>query len=166
MGKKRKTKAKPRQETVQDRLQALYDQHGKLTPDLVVEDAKNPDSILHGQFNWDVDHAAHEHWKEVARDLIRSVRLIVTTETTSVSCVAYVRDPNSPADEQGYLQVNRVRTDADVAREVLVEEFSRAASALARARELAAVFGMQNDVEELIEGVHSARRRVPQEARQ
>lgn len=160
-----KRKPKKAAETVQERLQQLYEQYGTLTADLVVSDAKNPESILHSHFDWDVDKAAMEHWRDTARGLIRSVRLVITTETTAVTCVAYVRDPSAPADQQGYAQVSRVRTDADAAREVLVEEFSRAAAALKRAKELAVVFGLQDDVEELIGQVHATRERVPAEAR-
>jgi len=156
---------KPPRGAVESRLQELYQEHQKLTPDMVVADARHPDSILHGYFNWDVEHAANEHWRDIARSLIRSVRLVITTETTAVECVAYVRDPNSPSDEQGYLQVSRVRTEADVARDVLVDEFSRAASALKRARELATVFDMRKDVEDLIESVQATKRRVPKEDR-
>ncbi|HUT60598.1 MAG TPA: hypothetical protein VNA25_22360 [Phycisphaerae bacterium] len=156
---------KPPHGAVEARLQELYVEHGKLTPDLVVAEARKPKSILHGYFNWDIEHAAMEHWRDRARTLIRSVRLVITTETTAVECVAYVRDPNSPADEQGYLQVDKVRTEADVARGVLVDEFSRAASALSRARELAAVFNMRKDVDDLIESVQATKRRVPGEDR-
>ncbi len=161
---KRKKEAKPA-ETVADRLQQIYNLHGKLTPDIVIDEAKDPESILHGHFDWDVDAAALEHWRNQARRLISSVRVVFTTDTTAVACVAYVRDPSAPSDEQGYVQVNQVRTDTDRSREVLVSEFSRAAAVLTRAKEIAAVFGMENEVEELIGRVHDTRQRVPTEAR-
>jgi len=161
MGKaKQKTAAVRRLVTVDECLQSLYEDHGKLTPDLVVSAARDPESPLHGHFNWDVEAAALEQWREVARGLIRSVRVMFSTETMQISSVAYVRDPGLPANEQGYVRVGDVRRDKDAAHAVLVAEFSRAAAALTRSRELAAVFGLREEVEDLIERVHTAKRRT------
>jgi hypothetical protein len=147
-------------DTVQERLYALYKKHKGLTPDLVVADAKREDSPLHEHFNWDVEQAAEAYWREQARTLIRSVRFEVQVESTHVACVAYVRDPNAPVGEQGYLHVSQVRTEKDVARAVLREEFSRAGAALTRARELASVFGLKREVESLMERVDKARKKL------
>ncbi len=150
-------------QSVDDVLRSLYYLHGTLKPDLVIEAARDPGSVLHNRFNWDVGIAAHEHWRYVARGIIRSVRVEVRTETTTVSCVAYVHNPDS-GREQGYIAVRTVRTDRDAARSVLVDEFSRAASALSRARELAVAFALAEDVEDIIGRVKSIRDKVQEEA--
>jgi hypothetical protein len=152
-------------ETVEQRLQELYEQNKRLTPEMVVADARDPDSILHSHFNWDVEKAANEYWLDRARQLIRSVKLVISTETVSLSCVAYVRNPELPEGEQGYVQVDQVRSDAEMARAVLVDEFAKAAAALTRARALAAVFGLMDDVEDLISNMHTVRGKVPDERR-
>lgn len=123
---------------------------GRIRPDDVVEDAKDTDSPLHQCFNWDVDKAAFAHWMDRARELIRAVRVNFTTDTTVVNSVAYVRDPSLAEDEQGYISVATLRTDEDLAREAAVYEFSRAAGALRRAREVATVLGLQVEVDKLI----------------
>jgi hypothetical protein len=62
--------------SLRDQLQAVYDQHGTLTPQLVVELARDPAHPLHGRFDWD-DRSAGEAWRrEQARQLIRSVRVV------------------------------------------------------------------------------------------
>lgn len=147
-------------EAVKKRLIEIEEANGgRLTPDAVVRDAKRKDSPLHSCFEWDVKKAAAAHWIEQARDLITSIRIVVKTERTNVSAVYYVRDPAAKSGEQGYVSVTKVRTDADMAREVLVAEFGRVADMLRRARELAAALEAQSEVEALLQGVVGLRQR-------
>ena len=133
---------------------------GRLTPDAVIQDARNEDSPLHDQFEWDVDKAAYRHWVERARDLITSVRVVQRVEKQTVSTVFYVRDPAASHDEQGYVSLNTLRSDADLAREAIHAEFLRARAVLQRARTLAAVLELSSEVEELAERVDAVIERV------
>jgi hypothetical protein len=135
-------------------LNALTEQAGgRLTPSLVVEAAADPQSVLHDQFEWD-DSKASKAWRlDQARTLIRSVHVRITTETTSVSVVAYVRDPDASGDEQGYVSTARIMDDKDRARAALIGEFERVASLLKRARELAIAFDMVGEVDAMTESV-------------
>lgn len=137
---------------------------GRLTPDDVVKDAKRKDSPLHELFEWDTRKAAAAYWVEQARQIITSVRVQVRTDTTKVSAVYYVRDPSAEHGEQGYVSVARLRSDADLARDALVAEFSRVADMLRRARELAAVLDAQPEVENLLQTVVGLRQRFAQQA--
>jgi len=146
---------------VRERLQLLADKNGGLlTPDAVVADAAKKNSPLHAQFEWDDDKAAASYRIDQARALIRSIRIVVTTETTVVNSVAYVRDPRVPADEQGYISVLKVRTDKDLARDALVDEFSRAAGVLRRARELAVALDLAGEVDAVINEVEMVRTKI------
>ena len=131
---------------------------GRLTPDAVVADARKKDSPLHCCFEWDVKKAAAAHWIEQARELIVSVRVVIKTEHTRVTTPFYVRDPSAGA-KQGYVSVPRLRTESDLARDVLVAEFGRVADMLKRARGLAAALEAENDVEDLIKQVVGLRER-------
>jgi hypothetical protein len=149
------TKAKD----VAERLSELEEAGGGvLTPEAVVEDAKAKTSPLHGYFTWDVKKAAYAHWLEQARSLIRSVRYEHRTETRVISAVAYVRNPESNADEQGYVHTEKLRDDIELSREAVAYEFARAAAALTRAREIAVVLGISEDIDLLIDGVNALRR--------
>lgn len=150
-----------KREQIRLRLEAIENANaGRLTPDAVLADARDPESPLHDQFEWDKDKASQAYWIEQARELITSVRVIVKTETTTVRSVYYVRDPSAEHDEQGYVSVKRLRTDADMAREALVAEFSRVADMLRRAREMAVVLEMQGEVDELVTGIVGIRQRI------
>lgn len=127
--------------------------NGRLTADDVVKDAKLPDSPMHDCFEWNKTKAAQAYWIEQARSLITSVMVVTKTERSTVRSVYYVRDPSAGPKEQGYVSVQKLRTDADMAREVLIDEFSRAGAALHRARQLAKVLALEDEVEQLIAGV-------------
>jgi hypothetical protein len=137
---------------------------GRLTPDAVVRDARRKDSPLHAHFEWDVKKAAAAHWLDQARQLITSVRVLITTDKTKVHSVFYVRDPSAGTGEQGYVSVTRLRGDKDMAREAIVAEFTCVADRLRRARELAVALDAQEDVEALLQGVVGLRQRFMDEA--
>lgn len=60
---------------LREHLQQIYDEHGRLTPELVVETASDPDHPLYGRFEWLDAEAAHQHRLDQARGLIRQVRV-------------------------------------------------------------------------------------------
>ena len=116
-------------------LNALAGRTGKLTPEQVVEAAKNPKSPLHDCFTWD-NNAAAEKWRiEEARELIRSVRIEVTVEERTIRTVAYVRDPEKDAGESGYVAAMKVRKSSVGA--LLNSELAQIAALLERAAGIA-----------------------------
>jgi len=133
---------------------------GRLTPNLVLEEAKDPDSVLHGLFEWDDTFAAHQHRLFQARQIITSVRVVITTENKKISTVYYVRDPEADPTEQGYTSIDRLKTDKDLARESMVMEFSRATAYLQRAKNHAHALGLDEDIESLIDGVEQLKSRL------
>lgn len=154
-------RTKEQQNAIRERLEGIAAANGGLlTPEQVVADAKAKDSPLHAVFDWNVKDAAHNWWLCQARDLIRSVRVVIRTENTEVQTVGYVRDPSLPADTQGYRSTASIRSDHDKARDVLIDEFTRAAAALRRARELAAAFALSEQVDFIVEEIDTVRRKV------
>jgi hypothetical protein len=133
---------------------------GKITPQEVVEAAKDPESPLHGCFEWDNDQAADSFRLMQARALIRSVKIVVKTETTKVKAVGFVRDPSRESSDAGYVSVTSIKNDEDMKRDVLIAEFARAAAAIKRARALATVFGLTHEVDEFLERLDYMRGRV------
>lgn len=142
---------KEQKAAVQQRLREIEQANGgRLTPDDVVADAKKADSPLHPFFEWNKTKAAHAYWLEQARTLITSVVVMQKTEKVAVSTVFYVRDPTVKHNEQGYVSIETIRSNADMARDFLADEFARAASALARAKTYAKVLKFDDDVEKVI----------------
>jgi hypothetical protein len=65
---------------VADRLRFIADRDGELTASAVVDDARNATSPLRSHFEWDDKVAAHEHRLTQAQELIRRVKITVTSE--------------------------------------------------------------------------------------
>lgn len=133
---------------------------GVLTPDAVVADARRKDSPLHSCFQWDTKKAAQAYWVIQARELITSIRVEVRTETKVVSSVYYVRDPNAKSDKQGYVSVKTLKTDEEMARDALIQAFSRVADLLRSARDLAAVLEVEDRVDKLVDDIVIFRRDI------
>lgn len=130
-------------EIVRDALAKLEEDGGTLTPQAVVEAAKNPSHALHEYFEWDDSSAAHAWRVEQARVLIRSVKLVVTVDRVEFSTVHYVRDPRVPHEDQGYVSIPNAQGDADLAQQIIRQEFSRADAALTRAQDVAKALGVE-----------------------
>lgn len=65
---------------LQQQLQAIYDQHGTLTPELVVEAARPDNSPLHAYvFDKPPDQAAEAYYRERAHRLIQRVDVLFTS---------------------------------------------------------------------------------------
>lgn len=119
-------------------LDAVSEAHGGiLRPEDVVDAARSPSSILHVSFTWDDQRAATERRLEQARQLIRGIRYVRHDSRTSTPVVAYVRNPDAPRQEQGYVETLSLANDQDRAREVIDQELVRIESLLLRARGLA-----------------------------
>lgn len=152
-------------QTIDDYLRALYRQHGLLTPALVVEDARRESSPLHDLFEWGVEKAAQAHWEHVARQLIRNVRVNIVHESKVLRAPFFVRDQSRPSGEQGYISIDQVRTDTDLARDTVADECARAAAAFRRASAVAAAVGVDQDVRALLDMTlaHGGRVKEPAE---
>src|ERR1035438_5102022 len=66
----------------------------RLTPDNVIELAKDPNSPLHGEFTWDVKEAALKTWRHEARELISSFTTQFTIHRTEHNVQEFVSDPD------------------------------------------------------------------------
>ena len=129
--------------SAQDALQAIYDEHGTLTPDLVVTLAADPDHELHPRFEWDDSEAARRYRLVQASGLIRSVTVNIDRgeDRGPVRVRAFVADhelgvgPAPDADEPAtvgaYRPVQEVIT-SDVLRTAWFRALARDWQALKR----------------------------------
>ena len=82
--------------TLRDHLQAIRDEHGALTPRLVVDTAADPDHPLHSRFDWD-DSTAADKWRiEQAGQLLRITYRPDPTKPVELRFFAAVRGENTP----------------------------------------------------------------------
>ncbi len=61
--------------SLREHIQAIYEEHNKLTPDLVLDAARHPDHPLHSRFEWDDTVAGEKYRKIQAQELIVVARV-------------------------------------------------------------------------------------------
>lgn len=118
--------------SLRDHLQAIYDEHGELTAELVVEEAKAKTHPLHDRFEWN-NSAAGAQWRQhQAAELIRSVKVVYREATEkeqakSVRAFHAVRGPKGHA----YQPAEKVAEDP-FARQLVLNDMKRDWEALKR----------------------------------
>jgi hypothetical protein len=143
-------------------LAALEAEHGVITAQAVVDRARDPDSPMHAHFEWDDTVAAERHREDQARALIRSVQIEITRREITFTVPKYISDPTSP--EHGYRDIAKLRTDPDVAHEVIATEMARAAAALRRAKAVAAGLSVESALTDIHERITTAQTRMQEGA--
>jgi hypothetical protein len=151
---------KPSRNDIHAEINRIYQEHNGITPSLLVEEAKNPESVLHHLFEWDDEKAGHAYRLDQARQIITSVKVNIVSETKMISAVSYVRDPRVPGDQQGYVSIETLKTDKDLAKESIKLEFARAYSHLQKAKLHAEVLGMQNQVGLLLTNLEETQQEI------
>jgi hypothetical protein len=129
------------------------EKRNRLDPATVVETAKAPDSPLHRFFEWNTDKAARLYNLEVARSMIRTVR--ITREITDHGVVRTIRVPpyiSDPANRGSYRTVASIvgtRQVRDVFDDVLGEVAS-AKGHLQRALAIGLTLGFADELRVVI----------------
>ena len=136
---------------------------GPLTPDRVVEAARDPEHALHGQFTWDDTQAAIQHRLNEARALIRKVEVRLNVSSQVIAVPYYVRDPAAKHHEQGYRAVRSL--DGDETIRAVRAEIDRATSALTRALGVAQLCGIDDEVSRIIDALGALRQSIDERPR-
>lgn len=126
--------------SLRDILQSILDQHGELTPELVVTEARAEDHPLHGRFDWDNESAGESWRKHQASELIRSVKVVYreateTEEARTVRAFHAVRGPKGHA-----YQPAEAVADDPFTRQLVLNDMEREWKALRRRYEQFAEF--------------------------
>lgn len=134
---------KEKYQQISDRLSVLREENGRLSPEIVVNDARNPSSPLHDMFEWDVDKAAYSHWIERAREILRTVKVKVTIEERTLTVPKYVHDPYAK-NEQGYEDVLVIRNSKQWSSDAVDLEIARLRAAIKKAHDMAVLYGYED----------------------
>ena len=129
-------------------IAALND--GRITPDMVLADASNPDSPMHDLIEWDDEKAAHKHRLQQCRNILSTVTYKWERIDRVMTAPAYVRDPEADGSVQGYVSIAKLATEEDLARDAMRAEIRRVMSTLARAQAIAEVLGLVSELAGLI----------------
>lgn len=107
-------------------LTALHEDGNGLTPERVVEVARDPEHALHDRFEWNDGVAAEAHRRTQAANLIRSVRVVYAEapDGTEKTARAFVSIQPPDAKRPAYEPVEEVLADP-LKRKMLLRECRR-----------------------------------------
>lgn len=112
--------------SVESQLMEIYTREGVLTPQLVVEEARDPASPLHDRFEWDDTAAGERYRQHQARQLIRTVRVTYGDDYDgSPRTVRRFHSVHRPLEERrSYEPVDSITQDPLMAK-LLLQEMRR-----------------------------------------
>jgi hypothetical protein len=144
-------------------LKALEKANGRLSPEDVVNAARNRRHPLHDDFEWDDAEAANRFRITQAALIIRSVRITVTTgvHKLGVSVPIYTRDFTVDTPH-GYRDIMKLREDEDdeAKRAVVVAAMQRVVNAVKSAKSLAVVLDFVEDLDKIDDLARSIMSRI------
>lgn len=159
------SKEETRKSILRRELKKLSDRHGRITPEIVVEAARDPGSPLYREFDWNDQTAAHSARLDRARQLITYITVVVVRRKEKVTSVYYVRDPRRGPKEQGYVALSAPDLRRNDAVDIMHAEFDRCTAAIERARGVSSVLdsrfpGLRDDLEGLLSEIVRVRKRL------
>lgn len=144
-------------EIIRARLKQLEDRKGSLTPEAVVRDARNPKSVLHGQFEWDDKKAGNAFRIQQARGLIQQISIHSSDTRESRAVPYYVHDPLAKNGDPGYRSLTSVQSSREASVALMNDELCRIESLLTRLEGIANFLGMKERVQGIVHDVHKLR---------
>lgn len=110
-----------KEERILVELALIEKRHGILKPEDVVSFAENPQTALHGKFNWDDTEAAALYRIYQARQLIRVV--VTITAYSPIPQRVYVSLTTDRYDDDGggYRPIVRILSDKDLREQLLAD---------------------------------------------
>jgi hypothetical protein len=135
--------------TIKISIDAIAKRHGRATPELIVEEARDPGHALHSQFDWDDQSAAHQHRLAVARALLRKIEYIAHDVVgRPVVAVGYVHEPGVPG--QSYVPLSEVARNKKQSEALLMQELAACESHIRRAQRIADVLHLRDRLDSLL----------------
>lgn len=90
-------------QAVGEKLNEIERQHGEVTPQLVLEEARSSNSLLHQFFNWDDEAAANAHRLWQARQLICRVHVKIIDDGKPKPAIRAFVNLRRPEEGQSYI---------------------------------------------------------------
>jgi len=126
--------------------------YGLVTPDQLVEHARNPNNLLHQLFEWDDSTAAEQFRLEQARNILRSLVYEIEIIPGKVEEIRYTVNVMQNG-RNGYVAIESALASEELSRQVIDEAgkyVQMAVKRLRQYRELAKIVGTLEDALNLL----------------
>jgi hypothetical protein len=134
--------------TTEEIIQALEEmeaQHWQMTPELLVNLARDPANVFHERiFKSSDEELADQARLDIARRIL-SVKYTVVVEGHMVRTVCFVRDPKLGIRVQGYVNLNQTKPHSQEAKRVLARELACIEALIDRVHGIAQRLGLATE---------------------
>jgi hypothetical protein len=72
-----------------EEIQRLQNIYGNITPEIIVNEASNPDNILHKIFEWDNEKAGYHYRLQQARILLNNIQVTIISDGEKLNIDVY-----------------------------------------------------------------------------
>lgn len=142
---------KTKREMIAAAIAGCRDKDGNIRPKRVVQAARNKNSVLHDEFEWNETVLVQQALEARAAELIRQCRDIIVYGERKLISPTYISNPSTP--DSSYIRTLAVAKNASMKTLALEAELARIRSAIHRAMSLALVFSLEDQFEQLLEQV-------------
>ena len=94
-----------------EELERIREQRGALTPEIVVDESRDEDSVLHKCFQWDDTKAAALYRAEQARTLIGNIKVVITNTEIKGTFRAFVNVSTVEGSPRSYIPINAAMSE-------------------------------------------------------
>jgi len=130
--------------SIKDELTQIFNEHnGRVPPEAVIEFARDENTALHAEFEWDDTEAAHQFRLDQARKIIRLNIDVIETPNGNVRMPVYVSLVSDRRGGGGYRALTDVMSNAEMRAQLLqqaIDELQRVRRKYESLRELTPVF--------------------------
>lgn len=116
---------KDRRKKIRNELRVIGSRCGGLTPEAVVEFARDPRTALHGEFEWNDGAAAHQHRLQQARQVIQVFVTVLDNGAGKAKPMRVFVSVKRSGKSRVYEQTEQVVTDAQRRTELLSTTIAR-----------------------------------------
>lgn len=104
-----------------EELERIREKHGYLSPEVVVDESRDPGAVLHRCFEWDDWKAAELYRARFAGDLIRNIEVVVNDKTVECNVRAFVNVRAAEGFQRSYIPIHEAMLN-DVSKNDLMEQ--------------------------------------------
>ncbi len=137
-----------------ERLQKLSKAaRGRISPPIVLEDARDPKSPLHNAFEWDDSIAGEKYRLEQAGDIIRCYKVETTVEEVVYRCRAFYPDPEANSGCIAITSAGGPKLQDKTKSAMVLDAVARATDLIRSVHTLSLVLGQREAVEQCLQAL-------------
>lgn len=143
-----------REDDAVNELERIEEKRGSLTPEIVVEESRDENAVLHNIFEWDDAKAADNYRREQARKLLGNITVEIEDSEMAVSVRLYVNTYTSDnTSARTYNKMPDVIKDKVAYKDLLEQAKNDAQNFVVKYAQLSELAGVKIALQKFIAGI-------------